>query len=43
VTELLQQHRPLLDLVTERLLWDPVVDQAEMAEMYQKYLEERPA
>jgi len=43
VTELLQQHRPLLDLVTERLLWDPVVDQAEMAEMYQKYLEERSA
>ena len=31
----LAQHRAFLDAITERLLWDPIVDQTELATLYQ--------
>ena len=30
VTELLRANRRLLDTITERLLWDPVIDQSKL-------------
>lgn len=33
----LQEHRPFLDAVAERLMWDPVVDQAEMTVLARQF------
>lgn len=33
----LQEHRPFVDAVAERLMWDPVVDQAEMTVLARQF------
>jgi len=37
VRNILNEHRELLDQLADRLMWDPVVDQAEMSELYDSY------
>lgn len=37
VRDLLAQHRPVLDALTERLMWDPIVDQDELRALCQEH------
>jgi hypothetical protein len=37
VLQLLREHRPFVEAVAERLLWDPVIDQSEMADLARQH------
>jgi cell division protease FtsH len=37
VLQTLREHRPFVEAVAERLLWDPVIDQSEMADLARQH------
>lgn len=38
VLKLLADHRPLVDAIADRLMWDPIVDQGELVELSHQHL-----
>jgi hypothetical protein len=38
VLKQLTEHRPLVDAIADRLMWDPIVDQSELLELSQQHL-----
>lgn len=37
VLHVLKSHRPVLDAIASQLMWDPIVDQTELADLFRQY------